>query len=133
MSNPRIFISYGFEDSHWARELASALTARSVDVWFDTMEVKAGSNVQQALIHSLRSSDVYAVVIGRRSLHNPNVMFELGVAAATERPVIPIILSSSSTPDLLTNLAHIHQIRTDDVQTAADELKRVAEHFKQSI
>jgi len=57
-------------------------------------------------------------------------MFELGVAAATERPVVPIILSTGSSPDLLTNLAHIHQIRTDDVQVAAKELKRVAEHFK---
>ena len=132
MSKPRVFISYGQEDNQWARQLASALTERSVDVWFDTMEINAGQEWQRALTRGLRDSDVYVLVIGRHTLSNPNVMFELGVASATERPVIPIILSSGSSPDLFTKLAHIHQIRTDDVQIAADELKRVAEHFKRS-
>ena len=132
MSNPRIFISYGHEDSDWAQALSRALADRSVDVWIDSSQLQAGKDWQRALTRGLRDSDVYAIVIGRRALSNSNVMFELGVASATGRPVIPIILSSASAPDLLTGLANIHQVRTDDVQTAADELKRVAEQSKRS-
>jgi len=72
------------------------------------------------------------LVIGPRSLSNPNLLFELGVAAASDRPVIAII--GSSTPEVLssfvTKFANIHQVRTDDAATAADELERVAEHIK---
>jgi hypothetical protein len=130
MSKPRVFISYGIEDSHWARALAQALSERSVDVWYDTMQLQAGQEWQRALVRSLRDSDVYALVVGNRSLSNPNVMFEFGIAAASGRPVVPIILSSSSTPELPTSLAQIYQIRTDNVQTAVDELVRVAERFR---
>jgi TIR domain len=125
MSKPLVFISYAREDSEWATALARALSERSVDVWYDTMGLQAGKEWQSALVHSLRDSTVYALVVGSRTLSNPNVMFELGVASASGRPVVPIIRSSASTPELLTGLAHIQQIRTDDVQTAADELIRI--------
>jgi nucleoside 2-deoxyribosyltransferase len=132
LSKPRVFISYRADDRDWATRLAHALISRSVDVWFDAMQLKPGDNFQKVLVQGLRESDVYALVIGQRGLTDPNVMFEVGVAAATERPLIPIILKSGSSPELLAKFAHIHQIRTDDIEEAADELKRVAEHFKRN-
>jgi hypothetical protein len=132
MSNPRIFISYRHDDREWTLRLAQALITRAVDVWFDAMMLKPGEDMQKAIVKGLKDSDVYALVVGRQGLSDPNVMFEVGVAAATERPLIPIILSSGTSPELLASFAHIHQIRTDDVEEAANELKRVAEHFKRS-
>jgi hypothetical protein len=125
MIKPDVFISYGREDSEWASALARALWKRSFVVWYDNIELKGGKEWQRALVHSLRDSAAYALVVGSRTLSNPNVMFELGVASASGRPVIPIILSSASTLELLPSLAHIQQVRTDDVQTAADQLERI--------
>jgi nucleoside 2-deoxyribosyltransferase len=127
MSNPKVFISYGTEDRSWAKSFAEALSRRSVDVWFDIYELSPSQNIQTALIDALKKSDIYAVVIGKRRLASPDVMFEIGVAAATGRPVIPIILQEAATPDLLSGFAHIQTVRTDDPEHAADELKRVAD------
>ena len=128
MGKAKVFLSYGAGDREWAGSFARALARRSVVVWFENDPGRTPDRAD--LIQALMTSDIYAVVIGKRGLGSPEVMFELGVAAASNRPVIPIILGDAATPRLLTSLARIHVVRSADPEAAAVELKRVVTQIK---
>ncbi len=121
----RVFISHQSKDKELANQLFSALKAQGLDPWLDDLSVPPGADLQTAVLDALKSSDAYILVAGHGSIGDPNILFELGAAAAAGIPVIPIIFPSGETPDLLSKWSHIVTLRVPDPQTAAEKLREL--------
>lgn len=91
MNTPKIFISYAHSDVAWARQFALALKADDVDVWIDTEQIAPGERIQAKLERALKECDVLVSIITPESAKSPNLFFELGVAVAGGKVVIPVV------------------------------------------
>jgi len=101
MSDPKVFISYSHDDDEWVRRFAEALREQSVDAWYDAEQVKWGDSLPDAIEAGLRGSDAIVAILSRANAWQPRVLFELGVALAGGKRLIPIVpadLESSAIP-----------------------------------
>ena len=101
MSDPKVFISYSHDDDEWVRRFAEALRKQSVDVWYDADRVKWGDPFPDAIEAGLRGSDAIVTILSRANAWQPSVLFDLGVALAGGKRLIPIVpadLESSAIP-----------------------------------
>lgn len=127
MNQPKVFISYSYDDAEWARRFAEALREESVEVWLDTWQVHVGEPLRDAIEAGLRSSDAIVSIISRTNAQRPDVLFELGVALGTGKLLIPIIpadLEGSSVPFGLRNRRHLTK------GAPAEAAREVAEALK---
>lgn len=103
MSESKVFISYAHDanEDEWVRRFAEALREQSVEVWYDVERVKWGERFTDAIEAGLRDSDAIVAILSRANAWQPSVLFDLGVAIAGGKRLIPIVpadLESSAIP-----------------------------------
>src|SRR5437870_5512495 len=103
----KIFISHHSKDSELANELFNALKAQGFDPWLDEISVPAGADLQSEVLRALKTSEAYILVVGHERIGDPNILFEMGAAAGSGIPIVPVIFPSGETPDLLSKWSHI--------------------------
>lgn len=91
MSDKSVFISYAHSDVEWARNFATALQERGVEVWFDLFRVSPGANLKDALEEGMRHAEWFIAVLTLESLKRPNLYFELGAALGMNKKVIAVV------------------------------------------
>jgi nucleoside 2-deoxyribosyltransferase len=129
MSEPKVFISYSHEDNddEWVRRFAEALREQSVDVWYDAERVKWGDSFPDALEAGLRGSDAIVAILSRANAWQPSVLFELGVALAGGKRLIPIVpadLESSAIPAELRRRRYLTKGAPDEAAREVAETLR---------
>jgi TIR domain len=121
----KIFISHHSKDNALAHELFKALKAQGFDPWLDQISVPAGADLQSEVLRALKASQAYILVVGHGRIGDPNILFEMGAAAGSGIPIVPIIFPSGEAPDLLSQWSHIVTVRASDPQDAAKKLREV--------
>jgi hypothetical protein len=121
----KIFISHHSKDNELASEFFNALKAQGFDPWLDEISVPAGADLQSAVLKALKASEAYILVVGHGSIGDPNILFEMGAAAASGIPIVPVIFLSGETPDLLSKWSHIVTVRASDAQDGAKKLREL--------
>lgn len=91
MNEPKVYISYAHDDSEWVHKFAAALREHGVQVWLDDWAIRPGDSIAEAIEDGLRSSDVIVSILTPANARHPNVLFDLGVALASGKTLIPII------------------------------------------
>ncbi|KJU84602.1 TIR domain-containing protein [Candidatus Magnetobacterium bavaricum] len=88
----QVFISSAIEDAEWVSLFFDKLTQTGVDVWFATRDIVPGISIVELMEKALRESNIMVVVISKNSITSQWVFFEIGVAIADEKRIIPVII-----------------------------------------
>lgn len=95
-NNPTIFLSYSSEDESQAQDIRQTMERLGTRV-LDARSVSAGFPVNAAIQKMIRESDGIISLIGS-DYASPNVMCEMQIAAAQEKPAITILPESIESP-----------------------------------
>jgi|WetSurMetagenome_2_1015567.scaffolds.fasta_scaffold381290_2 hypothetical protein len=109
----RIFLSYSQEDQKIVEEIATSLRGTGAKVWLDKERIKAGQIIQEEIANAIDEADRVVVFIGKKT--SPNVMFEIGVAHAKGKKIIPVILEAGPIPADISNLKSIDLSTNKDI------------------
>ncbi len=91
MKNPRLFLSYSHRDKRWVDRFAEALRSAEFDV-HQSLEQPAGRDWDAWLRKAIGSSDAVVAVLSDRSEPSPYMLFEMGAADSSGKPIFPIVL-----------------------------------------
>jgi len=101
----RIFLSYSSQSEVIAKELSLLLREKGAKVWTAKERVKAGQSLEQAIKQAINDADAFIVLLGKDL--SPNVMYELGVAQAEHKKIVPILLESGQVPSDLRGIMYV--------------------------
>jgi hypothetical protein len=121
----KAFISCSVEDLDLARDLATRLESAGVAV--NPVERTGADDLFSTKIpRDLRQADEIFVIVTNESLHNSNLMFEMGAASSLKKRVTPVIVGVKPTevPSLIKNMRHIQY------PELADYIKNLEEQLK---
>jgi hypothetical protein len=117
-----VFLSYSHRDKDAAADLAARLKQLGFGVWRDDWVLVAGDNLNKKLEEGMRASDFIIVFSRTSSYSSPNLMFELGMAYALKKRVVPVIIDDGGSGDVVHAFAHIVYIRANSLDEAMPKL-----------
>jgi hypothetical protein len=121
---PKVFISYSHDrdEIDWVKGFARTLEKNNVSVWLAEDDVKAGEPLVPAIERALRETDLFVLLLTKKNMQRPNILFEWGAAVGLGKPVIPIIsrdIDPSTIPVALRLRQFLNRERPEDT---ADKL-----------
>jgi len=124
----KAFISSTVEDLDLARDLAQRLESAGVTVKPVGSMTAAGEVVFTKIRRDLRQADEIFVIVTSDSVHNSNLMFEMGAASSLKKRVTPVIvgLKPTEVPSLIKNMRHIQYPKLADYVKSLEERLKVA-------
>lgn len=117
----KVFISHARADKEWAKNLVDQLKVRGLQAWLAEDELHPGSPWEEQVKTALIESDALVAILNEGT-PRPNVLFELGMALGQGKRVIPVIINERSDSSVITNLSHVHAIRSGQVEKVAQEI-----------
>jgi len=124
----KAFISSTVEDLDLAKDLAKRLESAGVNVNPVGSMTAAGEVVFTKTLRDLRQADEIFVIVTNESVHNSNLMFEMGAASSLKKRVTPVIvgLKPAEVPSLIKNMRHIQYPELADYIKSLEERLKVA-------
>ena len=77
LGEPRVFLSYAFEDKELARRIAEALQSNGIDTWWDNWCINAGDSIRQRIDEGLADCTHFVVLLTSHSVGKPWVRQEM--------------------------------------------------------
>jgi hypothetical protein len=90
-SKTRVFIAHTSQDAEWARQLRERLRAAGIDAWLDETDLAAGTDWAEAVRDAMAESSHVVFLVGRGAAGSNWLAFELGMALAAKKPIIPVL------------------------------------------
>lgn len=107
----RVFISHSSADKPIARQIASELRNKGIDVWIDEKDIVAGSSIGDAVAEGIEQSDYFLILISGKSVQSRWVHEEASMAfqkaMEVKFPIIPIRLDGTAVPRIIKHLKYI--------------------------
>jgi hypothetical protein len=124
----KAFNSSTVEDLDLARDLAQRLESAGVTVKPVGSMTAAGEVVFTKIRRDLRQADEIFVIVTSDSVHNSNLLFEMGAASSLKKRVTPVIvgLKPTEVPSLIKNMRHIQYPKLADYIKSLEERLKVA-------
>lgn len=97
---PRVFLSYSRHSEDIAKTLARDVEALGHEVWFD-QELSGGQTWWDQILAKVRDFDVFILVVDPQSLESTACKREYGYAADLGKPILPVLVSSDVSTNLL--------------------------------
>ncbi|NUO81424.1 toll/interleukin-1 receptor domain-containing protein [candidate division KSB1 bacterium] len=116
------FISSSSQDRVWVRDLANALKAQGVTVWYDETQIKPGELLLERLREGLDESRNIIFVLNKDAAKSNWVAFELGAALGTRKPIIPIVQQGLRPGELPVLIRSRKYVVRQDPSTTAQEI-----------
>jgi len=91
---PRVFISYAFEEADFARQIVSDLTNAGIACWLDTEQIRGGKTFSPALGEAIANSLAVIFIATRKSLQSSWVSKEINWALTHEKEIIPLLFEN---------------------------------------
>jgi hypothetical protein len=117
-----VYLSYQRKDAEIATLIANALSAKGVPVWFDRLEINAGTDWVSAILDAIKQADVIVVLVSDLTSKSAWMERELLWAAELQKPIIPV----KARPDVEVADAAIKYllegVRWYDLRNGPDEL-----------
>jgi glycosyltransferase involved in cell wall biosynthesis len=114
-----VFLSYNSNDRPVALQLALALKARGLSVWFDKWELRPGESFQDALGRAMQTTKSAAVLVGPGGLgpwQTPEVEICISQLVSRQMPVIPVLLPGAPSPPQLSLPPFLTQLHWVDLR-----------------
>ncbi|MFO1263777.1 MAG: toll/interleukin-1 receptor domain-containing protein [Rhodoferax sp.] len=85
-AQPKVFLSWGWEDRSLAEPIANALMAKGVDTWWSEWCINAGDSLRQKIDEGLNDCTHFVVLLTPQSIRKPWVNQEIEVAPFSRTP-----------------------------------------------
>ena len=128
----KVFISSSMEDIHIVNELKETLERYGIETIlpseYEIELMPPALPLADMIKRQIQISDCVLVIIGRGGRRSESVGYELGIATAMNRLVIPIVEEGSEIPPILINRQYILIDRNQprlSYENAAQYLKRL--------
>ena len=125
----QVFISYSSEDSIFVDNLVNKLRLRSVDVWYDKLEIRVGDSIVDKISNGLNASDWLLICFSKASIQSKWVRQELNAAVALTLKrgafILPVLIEAVEVPTILLDRKYADFVK-DPNQAFNDILKVVA-------
>ena len=124
----KVFISSSVEDLDLARDLAMRLESAGVAVNSVEKMATVGESTSAKIPRDLNQADEIIVIVTNESVHNSNLMFEMGAASSLKKRVTPVIvgLKPTEVPSLIKNMRTIQYPELGDYIKSLQERLKVA-------
>jgi hypothetical protein len=76
-SSPRVFLSYTSDDAELAKQIAEALEAAGIEVWWDKWCISAGDSFRQKIDEGIGGCTHFLALLSPRSINKPWVNQEM--------------------------------------------------------
>lgn len=73
----RVFLSYGSEDTHLARQLAETLRKNGIETWWDEWEIRSGDSIRHKIDEGIKTCTHFLVLLTPQSIDRPWVTTEM--------------------------------------------------------
>lgn len=124
---PMIFLSYSSQDKPWVREFAHTLKELGINVWFDEDQIFLGEKFQDKLEKALRDSNALIFILSKNSVKSNWIYFEIGVALADDKKIIPIIVDDVGHEQIPLIFTRYQSLRTQSPDEASKEVAKLFE------
>ena len=114
----RVFLSYAHEFQSEVEKVAEVIRKGGTKVWIDKDRIHAGESFREAISKGIDDADSIVVFLGKEI--SPNLMFELGMAQAKGKRIIPVLLEDTQIPSDLEGLRYVDLRR--DKESGIQEL-----------
>lgn len=123
-----IFISHPYNlDKVWVKEFALALKEAGITNFFDTMDIKPGERWQDKIEEALRDSRIFVLILSGPGDVSPWVSFELGVALADRKKIIPVVFEEIDWKSIDPILAKFQFLKASSGKEAGKKVAEIVE------
>jgi hypothetical protein len=130
--NFRVFVSYAREDSVYADELLSYLSAQpKLDISMMN-NITAGEKWRSEIKNALNASDVFLVLLSPTSVKSSWVLFELGLAWGLGMPIIPV----ATHPEVISKVpVELNNAQVIDLRKLKNPevINRIMKHYEKRV
>ena len=122
----KTFLSYSRVNTDFAKKLAKELKAEGFDVWFDQLDIPAGSRWDREVEKALRDCDIFMVIMTLASIDSENVLDEIGYAIDAGKRLLPVLLEPCEVPFRLRRFQYVDFTNKgfdDGLESAKDLLR----------
>lgn len=92
------FISYPRKNAGFALKLARELKAAGFQVWFDQLDIPAGSRWDDEVQKALTECEIFMVILTPEAIESQNVKDEIGYAIDSGKRILPVLLQRCNIP-----------------------------------
>lgn len=103
----RIFVSYSRADQSFAMPLAKRLRGEGFDVWFDQLDIRAGSRWDREVQAALTAAAIVLVILSPASVASENVLDEISYALDHRKTLVPVRMADCDTPLRLARIQYV--------------------------
>ncbi len=119
MGQPKIFISYSWEEKPLVLRLEKELQAAGAQVWVDHEGIRGGDNLPERISEALEWCDTLTLVWTKAASHSRWVKLEWTNAISLEKSIIPCCVDNATLPAIL---AHKAYVDFSDVEAGLSQL-----------
>ena len=101
------FISYSRVDSGFATKLATDLRNAGINIWFDELDIPAGTHWDSEIQKALHTATIVLVILSPSSAASNNVLDEVDYAIDHNKRLIPVMLTECTVPIRLGRFQYI--------------------------
>lgn len=106
LNPPKLFVSYSTKDREFVGRLLHDLTSGNIPIWIDTLEIKVGDSIIEAISKGIEQVEFFAIVLSPNSVNSTWVQRELNAALMKEMElkrvfILPIIHQDCEVPVFL--------------------------------
>jgi len=105
--NPKIFISYSWEDKKIAQRLRDELKANRAELWIDYSKIQAGDSLPRRISDALDWCNILLLIWSEASRKSEWVELEWTSALTLKKIIIPCVLDEAKLPTILSNILYI--------------------------
>lgn len=131
-----VFISHASEDVPLVRRISTALIARNVKPWWDSMKLRTGDQLTPRIFEAIDEASVFVVVMSPAAQRSDWVAKELSYALQRESDgglrVLPVLVSPGGVLDELSDRIFV-EILEDRVESAVEDLALEVERLLEPL
>lgn len=101
------FISYPRKNAEFARKLALELKSAGFQIWFDQIDIPAGSRWDDEVQNALTECAVFMVILTPESIESQNVKDEISYAIDSHKRILPVLLKNCEVPFRLRRFQYV--------------------------
>lgn len=89
----KVFISYSRKDSVVAESILEYLESKGISCWLDKRNITLGMDYAESIVHAIRESEIFLLVLSHNSNASDDVLKEVYCAVNNKLSIIPFRIS----------------------------------------
>jgi hypothetical protein len=120
----KVFLAYPHRERELASQVASALSAAGLSVWFDEAQIRPGDEIASAVREGLQSASAVVLLLGSQSYGDSWARREAALALSQGKRIFPILPHKDAEVPYI--LRHLSYLDLSDKNGREEKLKQLA-------